>query len=243
MFPLLDGLQRVVATLLVAGLYLLPATLGGLMNQIEVDLDTVPSPERIASFVLELPAAVALPVLAEPTTTEAAPTPQPTPRDDLLAQTVDLPMAAAAAPTTTSARKTKGERSGRGEGQSRGRQERCMASTGQVTATGADSWRIERAMLDHYFRDTDAAARLGSAAWSRDARGDIDGIRLQRVRCGSPIDEAGLQKGDVIRSANGKRIDSMAGVIALWWQLRSKDSVKLVVIRDGQRRRLSYSLV
>jgi hypothetical protein len=245
MIPLLDGLQRITATLLVAGLYLLPASLGGLMSELDVDLATVASPERVASFVLQLPQGATIPMLApaEPETPEAEKTPSPrAPADDMLAAPSGASSASAVVKEARGERRGE-QRRGKGEGQTRGRGGRCMAPSGQITATGADQYQVERALLDYYFGDSEAAESIGSATWYRDERGDIAGVRIRRVRCGGPLEEAGLRQGDIIRSANGKRVDSLAGVIALWWQLRSKDSVKLQITRDGQRQRLRYTLV
>ncbi len=246
MIPLIDSIQRLTATVLVAGLYILPATLGGLMNDIDVDLETVASPERVASYILELPPQASIPMLAadepEPEK-EAEKRPERTaPKDDMLAVEGGVPTSTADAKQLTS--DSSGKRGkARNNGSRKGRRQRCMASTGQVTATSGNSYQVERALLDTYFSDTDAAAKLGSATWYRNNGGDIAGISVRSVRCGSPVEEAGLKRGDIIRSANGKRVDSMAGVIALWWQLRTKDSIKLIITRDGKRKRLNYSLV
>lgn len=241
MIPVLDSLQRIAATVMVAGLYLLPATLGGLVSDMDVELEAIATPERVASYILELPAlaSAASPASEEP---EAEPKPQlPERKDDVLGVEGGVPIASRE-PARHTSTKTAAKSRARGKGKDR-RQQRCMASTGQVTATGANRYQVERAMLDYYIGHTDEAAQLGSAAWHRDASGDISGISVRRVRCGSPVEEAGLKQGDIIRSANGKQVDSMAGVIALWWQLRTKDSVKLVVLREGKRKRLIYSLV
>jgi hypothetical protein len=241
MLALIDSLQRIAATVLVAGLYLLPATLGGLMDQLDVDLEAVTSPERVASFVLDLPAGASIPMLVEDDPLLEAVPRAPKPEPDRLGVKGGVPIASRQVATRASSKPSSKERA-RGQGKAK-QQERCMASTGQVSATGGSSYRVERALLDYYFGHTDEAAKLGSAAWYRDEGGDIEGIRVRRVRCGSPVEEAGIKQGDIIRTANGKRVDSMAGVIALWWQLRTKDRLELRIIRDGHRKRLVYSLV
>ncbi len=243
MIPLIDTMQRLLATALVAGLYLLPATLGGLMTQLNVDVSAVASPERVAAFILELPPSASVPMLAQDKPelpADKAEPPRRQPSDDMLAVSGGGPTASATAKQSRSAQHKQAAKS---QGQRGGRKAQCMASSGQITAVGGDRYQVDRALLDYYFGHTDAAAKIGSAAWYRDDDGDIGGVRVRQVRCGGPLEEAGLRRGDIIRTANGKRVDSMTGVIALWWQLRSKDSVKLIITRDGQRKRLSYSLV
>jgi len=244
MIPVIDTLQRITATALVAGFYLLPAALGGIMTDIEVELEAVTSPQRVAAYILELPAAASIPMLAqEEAEKKAEDNPKRTaPKDDMLAVNSGVPTATAAAKQSRLQQRRQNS-TANSDNKRKGRKNQCMASSGQVTSTGNNRYQVERALLDHYFGNTDAAAKLGSATWYREDDGDIAGIRLRNVRCGSPIEEAGLKRGDIIRAANGKKVDSMAGVIALWWQLRSKDSVKLVITRDGQRKRLNYSLV
>jgi hypothetical protein len=242
MIPLIDSLQRILATGLVAGLYLLPAALGGLATTLDIELETVTSPERMAAFVLDLPAGASIPMLLPEEEPEPEKKAQPTTDKTKLTAPGGVPIAMGEPKQIRKAERKDRGRS-RGEGEVEGRKRQCMASTGQITSTGGDSYQIERALLDYYMGNTDAAAKLGNAAWYRDDSGDIAGIRVRSVRCGSPVEEAGLKRGDIIKAANGKRVDSMAGVVALWWQLRSKDSVKLIVIRDGQRRRLNYTLV
>ncbi len=243
MRPLINGMQRILATILVGALYVLPAAMGGLVDQIEAELDTVEAPERAAAFIMSLPA-VAKGVLEENELADESkePSPQPPP-EDLLSSTNGTPIA------STKSRAISASNSGRKSGRKstkrsnkRNRQQ-CMASSGQVSQLDSNHYRVERTLLDYYFGDTEAAAKLGSANWHRDSDGDIDGIRLRRVRCGSPIEEAGLRKGDIIREANGKDVDSLAGVLSLWWQLRRKDTVRLTITRDGQRKRIRYSLV
>ncbi len=243
MRPLIDVFQRIFATVLVASLYLLPATLGGLAAQLDADLDTQATPERAATFIMSLPAAADIPTLrdeAEEEPEEPKESSQRSLAKDSLSSPGGTPITSTETEATTASKKT-GKKRGKGSGKRRGT--KCMTSTGQVSQLDKNHYQIERSLLDHYFGDTDEADKLGSAAWYRDEDGDIEGIRVRRVRCGSPVEEAGLRQGDIIRAANGTRVDSIAGVISLWWQLRRKDTVRLSITRDGSRKRLRYSLV
>ncbi|MFH1470105.1 MAG: PDZ domain-containing protein [Pseudomonadota bacterium] len=208
-----------VASIVVLCLYALPAGVSALLDRPEPVIVEAPVAERAAVFTVAIPSLVA--------EAEAA-TPAPAPRTT------------SARVSTTTLSKGTGSAS---HGRRRGRQEACMASTGEVRALGGGSYEVQRAMLDRYLRDTEAAEGLGSAAWHKDRQGKVDGIRVLRVRCGSPLAEAGLAKGDIVRSANGRSLDSLAGMVALWWQLRTKDRVTLELTRGGERRTLTYRLV
>jgi len=239
MRPLINGLQRILAFILVGGMYLVPATLGGLMGELEAELETVATPERAAAFILSLPP-VASGQDGEDEPEEPHEPVRPSMEKDRLSSANGTPVTSTEPAPATAAKKP-GRKRGKKKGKKRG--QRCMASSGQVTELDENHYRIERDLLDHYFGDTDEAAKLGSASWYRDEDGDIEGVRVRRVRCGSPVEEAGLRKGDIIRAANGKRVDSLVGVISLWWQLRRKDTVRLTITRDGRRKRIRYSLV
>jgi S1-C subfamily serine protease len=206
-----------VAIALVLALYALPAGVSALFGRPRPTTVAEEVPARPAVFTVTLPDLV-------PNAEAAAP-------------------ATSAAPVVaTTARSTRAV-PGASHGHSRGKREACMASTGEVRALGGGMYQMRRSMLDRYLRDEDAAASLGNAAWHKDRAGQVDGIRVLRVRCGSPLADAGLLRGDVVRSANGHQLDSMAGMLALWWQLRTKDQVVLEVTRGGERRTLTYRLV
>jgi S1-C subfamily serine protease len=183
---------------------------------------------------VDFAAAPARPAGIVATPEEAVPAVEPT--EAAGSATVGVPQATATAHRTAAGKGAHPKRAPR-------RRAECMASTGEVRAVGPDRYRVERDMLDRYLRDAEAAEKLGSATWHEDASGDVDGIRVLRVRCGSPLAEAGLARGDVVKSASGRDLDSMAGLLALWWRLRTEDIVTLEVVRAGQRRTLTYELV
>jgi S1-C subfamily serine protease len=219
---LIEILRFAVASAVVLCLYVLPAGVAALFERPEPSAVPDAAPDREAVYSVALPSPI-------PEARAAA-------------------VEAQAAPVrTTTARITSTQRTtaiqGATRSHSRGSRTTCMASTGEVQALGGGTYQVQRSMLDRYLRDEDAAASLGSAAWHKNHGGAVDGIRVLRVRCGSPLADAGLMKGDVVRSANGHALDSMAGMLALWWQLRTKDEVVLEVTHGGARRTMTYRLV
>jgi membrane-associated protease RseP (regulator of RpoE activity) len=77
----------------------------------------------------------------------------------------------------------------------------------------------------------------------RDGMGyDGEGVLVSRVLQGSPADRAGLRKGDVIVSLNGRSAESPEQLTRLVRDARVGQTVALVVVRDGDRRTLSARL-
>jgi serine protease Do len=69
-----------------------------------------------------------------------------------------------------------------------------------------------------------------------------EGALVSTVEKGGPADKAGLQPGDVIRSADGQRIVSSADLPAIVSMAKPGDSVKLEVWRKGEMTQLTAKL-
>jgi len=70
---------------------------------------------------------------------------------------------------------------------------------------------------------------------------DTRGALVNKVLKGSPADKAGLRRGDVIRSFNGKAVENSDKLQAMVTETAPKKSVPLEVIRD--KKKVSLSLV
>lgn len=77
----------------------------------------------------------------------------------------------------------------------------------------------------------------------RDGMGyDGEGVLVNRVMEGSPADRAGLRKGDVIVSLNGRPAESPEQLTRLVQDARVGQTVSLAIVRDGDRRTISARL-
>lgn len=65
--------------------------------------------------------------------------------------------------------------------------------------------------------------------------GADNGIVIAQVEPGSPAQQAGLQKMDIIVSIEGKKIDSPEGLKKEMYKYRPGDKVKLGVIKEGKK--------
>lgn len=119
----------------------------------------------------------------------------------------------------------------------------CVAPTGRIDAVGTDTYVVDKGLIDVYADDLDAASRLAWASWHADAEGDTDGFRVRRIRCGSPLHEAGFRNGDVVHSINGKDITTIPSALLAYRRVKRKDSLRVAITRkDGSSRELRYTL-
>lgn len=69
---------------------------------------------------------------------------------------------------------------------------------------------------------------------------EIEGYRILDSQEGSVFEQVGLQKMDVIKSANGEPVDSIQKAMELYNTVKLKNKVKWQVERDGKSKNLEY---
>lgn len=117
---------------------------------------------------------------------------------------------------------------------------KSAASKG-VKKTGAYAYEIDKKMLDTQLADL---SKLGSQARivPNYRGGKYQGFKLVGVRPGSLYRSIGIRSGDVIKSINGKPIDSPNKAIQLFEQLKNSSNIELDFERRGQPKTLNYSI-
>ena len=119
----------------------------------------------------------------------------------------------------------------------------CVEPSGLIEETKTNTYDVDKALIDTYVDDLDAAARLAWTAWHNDAAGEIDGFSVRRIRCGSPLHEAGFRNGDVVHSVNGREIQSIPDAMRAYRKVKRKDTLKVNLTRkDGSSRQLRFNL-
>ena len=110
-----------------------------------------------------------------------------------------------------------------------------------VKKTGAYSYEIDRKMLDTQLADL---SKLTSQARivPNYRGGKYQGFKLVGVRPGSLYRSIGIRSGDVIKSINGRPIDSPNKAIELFEKLKNSTSIELDFERRGQPKTLNYSI-
>jgi putative serine protease PepD len=93
---------------------------------------------------------------------------------------------------------------------------------------------------DQILRDGEALYPVIGATVNSDGTGD--GAHIQDVEKGSPADEAGLKKGDVVTALDGRFVnDSPTLIVAIRTHVPG-DKVKLTVDRDGDEKEITVTL-
>jgi membrane-associated protease RseP (regulator of RpoE activity) len=110
----------------------------------------------------------------------------------------------------------------------------CHPDVPEIEATGPHHWSVDRDLVDHYARDLRAAEKLALVSWAHDDNDRVIGFRVVRVRCGSPLHEAGFQNGDVITQINGHKVRTVPQALAAYVALRIKRKLRVRGMRkDG----------
>lgn len=106
-----------------------------------------------------------------------------------------------------------------------------------IRKVGANSYEVTRA---------DVGKALGQmASLSRDARVVPvgEGFKLAWIRKGSVFEAIGVERGDIIKSANGYDVTSMEGAMQAFSKLKSASDVSLDLMRGGSKVTLEYRVV
>lgn len=119
---------------------------------------------------------------------------------------------------------------------------RCAEPIDEIQQVDDLEWAVERDWVLSYANDLNAAAKLAYVAWSRDEKGKIQGFVVKRIRCGTPLEQAGLKNGDVIQQVNGKNVRSLVQAWGAWRKVKRKEVVRLTVEREGRRIELRYRI-
>ena len=68
------------------------------------------------------------------------------------------------------------------------------------------------------------------------------GVYVQKVASGSPANKAGLQKGDIIVSLNGVKMDETHDYLNMLYTYKPGDKISLGVLRDGKEMSMDITL-
>jgi len=70
----------------------------------------------------------------------------------------------------------------------------------------------------------------------------LKGFKVERINKNSIFGKIGLQKGDIIIGANDKIFHSYAEVFKLYNNIDKYDSIKLMIIRNNEKKELEYEI-
>ena len=110
-----------------------------------------------------------------------------------------------------------------------------------VKKTGPYDYQIDRGMLDEQLKDLSELGRQARVVPNY-RNGKYEGFKLVGVRPGSLYRSIGVRSGDVIKSINGKPIDSPNKALDLFEQLKNSSNINLEIELRGQPKQLNYSI-
>ncbi len=111
---------------------------------------------------------------------------------------------------------------------------------GDVTDAG-DHKIVDRSLLDHYAKNMDDIYKnIGIKEVKKD--GKIKGFSITFVRRGSPFAKLGVKRGDVIKSINGKEINSYNAAFETYKNIQNVENLTMVIQRGKEEMELEYEI-
>lgn len=103
-----------------------------------------------------------------------------------------------------------------------------------------NSFLIDREYVSYYARNTDEAKDFGRVRWHKNVKGDIDGFKLYRIKCESPLYKAGFRNKDLITTVDGTSIDSYGAALAVWFRMKFRKKFTVDIMRKREQITLHY---
>lgn len=111
---------------------------------------------------------------------------------------------------------------------------------GEVVDAG-DRKIVDRSLLDHYAKNMDDIYKNIGIREIKKGK-DLEGFSISFIRKGSPFAKLGLQRGDVIKSINGQKIDSYNAAFDVYKNIGNIDNLTLVIQRGKEEMELEYEV-
>lgn len=124
----------------------------------------------------------------------------------------------------------------------RRRKRPCVQHTDSIVQLSNTRYKVKRDFVNSV-ANMRSINSLGRVSWHTNEDGDVDGFRVRRIRCGSPLHQAGIRNGDIVHTINGRTPRSLLQAINLWLKMRNKTFIRVRVTRNGERIKLRYRLI
>lgn len=111
---------------------------------------------------------------------------------------------------------------------------------GEVIDAG-DHKIVDRSLLDHYAKNMDDIYKNIGIKEIKKGK-DLEGFSISFIRKGSPFAKLGIQRGDVIKSINGQKIDSYNAAFDVYKNIANINNLTLVIQRGKEEMELEYEV-
>ncbi len=111
---------------------------------------------------------------------------------------------------------------------------------GEVTNEGS-ARIIDRSLLDYYANNMDDIYKNIGITEIKEGK-DLSGFKVNFVRRNSPFAKLGIRRDDIIKSINGKEINSYNAAFSVYKNIKNIDNLSLVIIRGKEEMELEYEI-
>ncbi|GIT98919.1 PDZ domain-containing protein [Sulfurovum sp. TSL1] len=111
---------------------------------------------------------------------------------------------------------------------------------GEVIDAG-DHKIVDRSLLDHYAKNMDDIYKNIGIKEIKKGK-ELEGFSISFIRKGSPFAKLGIQRGDVIKSINGQKIDSYNAAFDVYKNIANINNLTLVIQRGKEEMELEYEV-
>ncbi len=124
---------------------------------------------------------------------------------------------------------------------SKGKRARCRKADPDVFPQEDGSFEVNRSMVEHY---TSSLKNFNSLGWSGPYKEDGErGWKIGGFGCNSPLHFAGLRRGDIVKTVNGRKTNTWLQVFGAYRKLKHHDDFVVAIIRKGEPVELKYRLI
>ncbi len=124
----------------------------------------------------------------------------------------------------------------------RKRGKKCSPKNLNIIQVGKRSYNLPKKVIRHYSTNWKEAQQLAHLKWStKDQK--RQGIKIQHISCKSPLRLSGLEKGDVVVSINGHKIQKDADLLKVYGRLLVWKKMEIKVKRNQRFITVRYSIV
>lgn len=117
----------------------------------------------------------------------------------------------------------------------------CDPAPEEIEKIDDVTWAVERSFIEYYATHLKELYAQGSVWTHKGPDGKPDGFRMGLSRC-SVVKHAGFRNGDVVNRINGRKIATIPGAIAAYFDLRNEEELEVQVTRQGKPVTLYFQL-
>jgi general secretion pathway protein C len=111
-----------------------------------------------------------------------------------------------------------------------------------VKMTGENRFELSAQEVSKFTADLSSVVMQAATIPRRKSSGEIDGFTITSIQPNSVFTQLGFQPMDTLKSVNGEPLDSPAKAIELYNALKTSNSVKITVERDGRDMEFDYTI-